>query len=115
MARLHDIMIELKAQVGAITAQRSVASTVVTDNREQPVWNTDGILSKRSNPTPEQGGGNGGGRKPHRLCTGQETPTQTMVTMPMKSRIRKEAQVAKKRAKDERDQIPIEKMRKKTS
>jgi len=32
MARLHDIMIELKAQVGVISAQRSVAPTVVTDN-----------------------------------------------------------------------------------
>jgi len=64
MARLHDIMIELKAQVGAISAQRSVAPIVVTDNREQPVRNTNKALKKRSNPTPEQEGGNGGGRKP---------------------------------------------------
>jgi len=60
MAKLHDIMIDLKAQVGAISAQRSAAPTVVTDNRERPVRNTDGALKKRSNPTPEQGGNRGG-------------------------------------------------------
>jgi len=46
MVRLHEIMIELKAQVGAILAQRSVALTVVNDNRDQPVQNTDGVLTK---------------------------------------------------------------------
>jgi len=61
MAKLHDILIDLKAQVGAISAQRSAAPTVVTDNRERPVRNTDGAPKKRSNPTPEPGG-NGGGQ-----------------------------------------------------
>jgi len=42
MAKLHDILIDLKAQVGAISAQRSVAQTVVADNRERPIRNTDG-------------------------------------------------------------------------
>ena len=41
MAKLHDILNDLKAQVGAISAQRSAAPTVVTDNRERPVRNTD--------------------------------------------------------------------------
>jgi len=61
MAKLHDILIDLKAQVGAISAQRSAAPTVVTDNRQRPVRNTNGAPKKRSNPTPEQGG-NGGGQ-----------------------------------------------------
>ena len=34
IAKLHDILIDLKAQVGAISAQRSVAPCEVTDNRE---------------------------------------------------------------------------------
>jgi len=41
MAKLHDILIDLKSQVGAISAQRSAAPTVVTDNRQRPVRNTD--------------------------------------------------------------------------
>jgi len=52
MAKLHDILNDLKAQVGAISAQRSAAPTIVTDNRERPVRNTNGALKKRSNPTP---------------------------------------------------------------
>jgi len=63
MAKLHDILIDLKAQVGAISAQRSAAPTIVTDNRERPVRNTDGAPKKWSNPPPEQGG-NGGGQIP---------------------------------------------------
>jgi len=63
MAKVHDILNDLKAQVGAILAQRSAAPTVVTDNRERPVQNTDGAPKKRSNPTPEHGG-NGGGQIP---------------------------------------------------
>ena len=73
MANLHDILIDLKAQVGAISAQRSAASTVVTDNRERPVWNTDGALKKRSNPTPEQAG-NGGGKLPPTTMHGAGDP-----------------------------------------
>jgi len=61
MAKLHDILIDLKAQVGAISAQRSVAPTVTTENRERRVRNTEGASKKPSNPTPEQGG-NGGGQ-----------------------------------------------------
>jgi len=53
MARLHDKMLELKAQVGAISAQRSVAQIVLTDNREQPIQNTNGALKKSSIPTSE--------------------------------------------------------------
>jgi len=64
MARLQEVLIELKAQVGAILAPRLVAPTIVTDNREQPVRNIHGAPAKRSNPTPEQEGGNEGGRKP---------------------------------------------------
>jgi len=64
MPKLHDLIIELKAQMGAISAQRSVARTVVTDNRKQSVQDTHGAPRKRSNLTPEQGGGNGGGQKP---------------------------------------------------
>jgi len=60
MVKLHDILIDLKAQVGVISAQRSAAPTVVTDNRERPVRNTDGAPKKRSNPTPERGGNRGG-------------------------------------------------------
>jgi len=64
MAGLYDTMLELKAQVGAMSAQRSVAPIIVTDNREQSVRNTDGVLKKMSHPTPEQGGGNGEDQKP---------------------------------------------------
>jgi len=53
MVKLHDILIDLKAQVGAISAQRSVALSGVTDNRERPVRETDGAPKKRANPTPE--------------------------------------------------------------
>jgi len=74
MAKLHDIKIDLKAQVGAISAQRSVAPTVVADSRERPVWNTDGGLKKRSNPTPEQGGGNGEGQIPPMTMHGAGDP-----------------------------------------
>jgi len=73
MAKLHDILIDLKAQVGAISAQRSAAPTVVTDNRERPVGNTDGAKKKRSNPTPEQGG-NGGGQLPPTTMHGAGDP-----------------------------------------
>jgi len=59
MAKLHDILIDLKAQVGAISAQTSAAPTVVTDNRERPGQNTDQAPMKWSNPTPEQGGSGG--------------------------------------------------------
>ena len=34
IAKLHDILKDLKAQVGAMSAQRSAAPTVATDNRE---------------------------------------------------------------------------------
>ena len=70
MAKLHDILIDLKTQVGAISAQRSVAPTITTDNRERTVWNTDGGPKKWSNPTPEQSGGNGGGQKPPTTMNG---------------------------------------------
>jgi len=56
MARLHDLIIELNAQVEAMSAQRSVAQTIVTDNRAETIWNTDGVPKKQSNSTPEQGG-----------------------------------------------------------
>jgi len=74
MAKLYDIMIELKAQVGAIFTQRSVAPTVVTDNRERPVRNTDGPPKKRCNPTPEQGVGNGEGQEPPMTMHGAGDP-----------------------------------------
>jgi len=74
MAKLHDILIDLKAQVGAISAQRSAATTVVTDNREQPVRNTDGTPKKRSNPTPEQTGENWGGQLPPTTMHGARDP-----------------------------------------
>jgi len=73
MAKLHDILIDLKAQVGAISAQRSAAPTVITDNRERPVRNTDGAPKKRSNPTPERGG-NGGGQIPPTTMHGAGDP-----------------------------------------
>jgi len=73
MGKLHDILIHLKAQVGAISAQRSAAPTVVTDNRERPVRNTDGVTNKRSNPTPEQGG-DGGGQIPPTTMHGAGDP-----------------------------------------
>jgi len=60
IAKLHEILNDLKAQIGAISVQRSAAPTVVTDNREQPVRNTDGATKKRSNPTPQRGGNEGG-------------------------------------------------------
>jgi len=47
MAKLHDILIDLKAQVGAISAQRSAAPTVIIDNMERPVGNTDRAPKKR--------------------------------------------------------------------
>jgi len=56
-----------------MSAQRSAAPTVVTDNREQPVRNTDGATKKRSNPTPEQGG-NGGGQLPPTTMHGAGDP-----------------------------------------
>jgi len=75
MAKLHDILINLKAQVGAISAPRSAAPTVITYNRERPVRNNDGASKeKRSNPTSEQGGGNGGGQIPPRTMQGAGDP-----------------------------------------
>jgi len=74
MAKLRDIMMELKAQVGAISAQRSVAPTVVTDNRAETVQNTNGVPKKQSNPTPEQGGGNGGSQTPPMSMHGAGDP-----------------------------------------
>jgi len=74
MAKLHDILNDLKAQVGAISAQRSAAQTVITDNRERPVRNTDGAPTKWSNPTPEQEGGNGGGQLPPTTMHGAGDP-----------------------------------------
>jgi len=74
MAKLHDILIDLKAQVGAISAQRSVPPSGVTDNRKRPVRNTNGALKKRSNPTPEEGGGNGGGQIPPTTMHGAGDP-----------------------------------------
>ena len=73
MAKLHDILIDLKAQVGAISAQRPAAPTIVTDKRERPVRNTDGRSKRRSNPTPEQGG-NGGGQIPPMTMHGARGP-----------------------------------------
>jgi len=73
IAKLHDILIDLKAQVGAISAQRSAAPTVVTDNRERPVRNTDGAPKKRANATPEQGG-NGAGQLPPTTMHGAGDP-----------------------------------------
>jgi len=73
MAKLHDILIDLKAQVGVISAQRSAAPTVVTGNRERPVRNTDGAPKKQSNPTPEQGG-IGGGQIPPTTMHGAGDP-----------------------------------------
>jgi len=73
MAKLHDILNELKAQVGTISAQRSAAPTVVTDNRKQPLRNTDGAPEKRSNSTSEQGG-NGGGQIPPMTMHGAGDP-----------------------------------------
>jgi len=60
IAKLHDLLNDLKAQIGAMSVQRSAAPTMVTDNREQPVRNTDAATKKRSNPTPERGGSEGG-------------------------------------------------------
>jgi len=74
MAKLHYILNDLKAQVGAIAAQRSAAPTGITDNREWPVRNTDGAPIKWSNPTPEQGGGNGGGQLPPTTMHGAGDP-----------------------------------------
>jgi len=74
MAKLPDILTDPKAQVGAISAPRSVALTITTDNRERPVWNTDGAPKKWSNPTPEQGEGNGGGQKPPTTMHGAGDP-----------------------------------------
>ena len=105
MVKLHDILNDLKAHVGAISAPRSAAPTVVTDNRERPVRNTDGAPKKQSNPTPEQGG-NGGGQIPPTTMHGAGSPTQTMVaTTTTTARIRKEARVAKKKGKVQRDKI----------
>ena len=73
-AKLHYILNDLKAQVGAIAAQRSAAPTGITDNREWPVRNTDGAPIKWSNPTPEQGGGNGGGQLPPTTMHGAGDP-----------------------------------------
>jgi len=73
IAKLHDILKDLKAQIGAISAQRSAAPTVAADNREQPVRNTDRATKKRSNPTPEQGG-NGGGQLPPTTMHGAGDP-----------------------------------------
>jgi len=73
MAKLHDILNDLKAQGGAISAQRSAALTVVTDNRERPIRNTDRGPKKQSNPTPEQGG-NGGGQIPPTTMHGAGDP-----------------------------------------
>jgi len=115
MAKLHDILIDLKAQVGAISAQRSAAPTVVTDNRERPVRNTDGATKKRSNPTPEQGG-NGGGQLPPTTMHGAGDPDpDEVMTMTTTGRIRKEARVAEKKGKVGRDKIPRQGTRKKTS
>jgi len=74
MAKLYDILIDLKTQVGEVSAQRSVAPTVITDNRDPPVRNTDRVPKKSSNPTPEQGGGNEGGRKPPTTMHGAGDP-----------------------------------------
>jgi len=74
MARLHDIMIQLEVQVGAISAQRSVARTVVTENRKRPVRSTNRARKKRSNPTPKPGGGNGGDQKPLTTMHGTGDP-----------------------------------------
>jgi len=74
IAKLHDILIDLKAHVGAISAQRSVAPSEVTNSREQAVRNTHGAPKKRSNPSPEQGGGNGGGPIPPTTMCGAGDP-----------------------------------------
>jgi len=114
MAKLHDILNDLKAQVGAISAQRSVAPTVVTDNRERPVRNTDGALKKRSNPTPELGG-NRWGQIPPMTMDGAGDPTQTMVTRTTTTgRMRKEAQVTKKWGRFQKDEIPRKKTKRRT-
>jgi len=115
IAKLHDILNDLKAPIGAISVERSAAPTVITDNREQPVRNTDGATKKRSNATPEQGG-NEGGQLPPTTMHGARDPTETMVTtMTTTGRIRKEARVAEKKGKVGRDKIPREGTRKKTS
>jgi len=74
MVKLYDNLIDLKAQVGAILAERSVALSAVTDNRERRVPNTDGASKKLSNTTPEQGGGNGGGQIPPTTIHGAGDP-----------------------------------------
>jgi len=75
IAKLHDILIDLKAQVGAISAQMSAALTVITDNWERPVHNTDGAPKEKwSNPIPEQGGGNAGGQIPPTTMYGAGDP-----------------------------------------
>jgi len=73
MAKHHDILINLKAQVAAISAQRSAAPTVITDNMEWPIRNIDRAPKKRSNPTTEQGG-NGGGQIPPTTMHGAGDP-----------------------------------------
>jgi len=49
---------------------------LVTYNREQPIWNTDGVPKKWSNSTPEQTGGKGGGQKPPTTMHGAGDPDQ---------------------------------------
>jgi len=58
MVQFHEARMKLSAQVGAMSAQRSVAPTIVTDNRVEPLWNTDAAPAKHSNPTSEPAGGN---------------------------------------------------------
>jgi len=74
MAKLHDILNDQKAQVGAISAQRSAAPTVITYNKEWPVQNTDGAPKKNGqirllNKEEEMEEVN----YYQRLCTGQGT------------------------------------------
>jgi len=71
MAKLHAIMIELKAKVEAISAQRSLAPSIMM---VKPVCNTDRTPTRRSNPTPESGGGARGGRKSRLTMHGAEDP-----------------------------------------
>jgi len=74
MAKVHHILIDLKAQVAAILVQRLVAATVVNDHRAQLVGNIDGSPKKRSTPIPEQAGGNGGGQIPPTTMHGAGDP-----------------------------------------
>ena len=115
MAKLHDIMIDLKAQVGAILAQRSTAPTVITDNRERPVRNTDGVPKKRSNPTPEQGGKRGGQIPPTTMHGAGDPDPDDGDDNDDDGNIRKEAQVAKRKGKVWRDKIPRQGTKRKTS